>query len=323
MDAQSIYKNIGSKMQQILKRLELIKTSIAIEDQEIIELQIFKLSSMAIDEDVQRILGKLSNNDYGSVVIDIENYIARFSGVVMYEDKELGGLKMELKVLEGRLQELSEEKNEYLGEIHDFNIQYNLHLGEVIRKILELKKEILYKKTLLKRRPLDNTKKCYEKTQEEVDQVKDELSTLKKQLDEMDSLDDAYDDLYEEFKRAKDAYKEKVEDLIDLAKEIDDLTEELEGDSEFEEYQDANNEYESFNSEYEEIINEDRYELSDEELIELKKLYRKASKLCHPDVVEDELKEQALILMQELNEAYGKKDLKREPLANLQIHPLI
>lgn len=42
-------------MQQILKRLELIKTSIAIEDEEIIELQVVKLSTMPIDDDVQEI----------------------------------------------------------------------------------------------------------------------------------------------------------------------------------------------------------------------------------------------------------------------------
>ena len=36
-------------MQQILKRLELIKTSIEIEDEETIELQIIKLSKMNIN----------------------------------------------------------------------------------------------------------------------------------------------------------------------------------------------------------------------------------------------------------------------------------
>ncbi len=60
-------------MQQILKRLELIKTSIAIEDQEIIELQVVKLSTMPIDDDVQEILTKLSNSDYGSAIVEIES----------------------------------------------------------------------------------------------------------------------------------------------------------------------------------------------------------------------------------------------------------
>lgn len=41
-------------MQQILKQLELIKTSISIEDEEIIELQVTKLSIMTIDDQTIR-----------------------------------------------------------------------------------------------------------------------------------------------------------------------------------------------------------------------------------------------------------------------------
>ena len=46
-------------MQQILKRLELIKISIVIEDEEIIELQVAKLSSVDVDDEVKMILQKL------------------------------------------------------------------------------------------------------------------------------------------------------------------------------------------------------------------------------------------------------------------------
>lgn len=54
-------------MQQILKRFELIKTSIVIEDEEIIELQVAKLSSMDVDDEVKKILQKIADCDYGSV----------------------------------------------------------------------------------------------------------------------------------------------------------------------------------------------------------------------------------------------------------------
>jgi len=43
-------------MQQILKRLEPIKTSIVLEDQEIIELQISKLSTMSKEQDIRMLL---------------------------------------------------------------------------------------------------------------------------------------------------------------------------------------------------------------------------------------------------------------------------
>ena len=49
-------------MTQILKRLEIIKSSIAIEDEEVIELQVMKLSKMQIDDDVKTIILNLENN---------------------------------------------------------------------------------------------------------------------------------------------------------------------------------------------------------------------------------------------------------------------
>lgn len=224
-------------MQQILRRLELIKTSIAIGDEEIIKLQMAKLSSIPIDEDIQNILNQLSNNDYGNAVVNIESYMSRYGGIVVYEDQELSGLKLELKVLKAKLQELSEEKNEYLNDLNEFNVQYNLHLGEIIRKILELKKEILF--------------------------------TLKN-----DETNIHNDEIHQE-------------------------------------YEEAREEFEAFDREYEDIINLERFELDEDEIKELKKAYRKASKLCHPDIVPDELNIQALKLMQELNEAYNKRDLKK------------
>lgn len=47
--------------------------------------------------------------------------------------------------------------------------------------------------------------------------------------------------------------------------------------------------------------------LNDDEKIEIKKLYKKAARLCHPDIVPIELKEKAHELMQLLNEAYSKR----------------
>ena len=50
-------------MLQIIKQLEIIKSSILIEDVEIIELQIMKLNSQRFDEDVKNIISKLENSE--------------------------------------------------------------------------------------------------------------------------------------------------------------------------------------------------------------------------------------------------------------------
>ena len=68
-------------MIRILKCLELIKTAIAIEDVEIIELQVAKLETLNIDKKVKSILEMVKNSDYGNVAIAIEEYISKYSGV--------------------------------------------------------------------------------------------------------------------------------------------------------------------------------------------------------------------------------------------------
>ncbi len=223
-------------MQQILKRLELIKTSIALEDEEVIALQTAKLSALDVDETVAGILRMVSDCDYGRVVREIDAYLSKYSGMMVYEDQELLGLRLELKSLESRVQALSEEREECLFTIHEFNTRYTAALGNLIQKILRAKADFLHGKI-------------------------------------------AEDDPDVQAKKA--------------------------------EYEQAEREFEEFREESDEIRDEVWRELNDEELAALKQAYRDASRLCHPDLVPNEMKDQAHAMMQQLNEAYKQRDLKR------------
>ena len=64
-------------IQQILKPLELIKTSISLEDDEIIESQIATINTLNPDNVVCDILEKLSQHRYSSALIDIDNYLVK------------------------------------------------------------------------------------------------------------------------------------------------------------------------------------------------------------------------------------------------------
>ena len=307
-------------MDQILKRLELIKSSIAVEEQEIIKLQISKLLTMSIDDDVKSILVKLSNSDFGSVIADIEDYLNRYSGVVIYEDKEIQGLKMELKVLENQLQDLSEQKSEYLNELNEFNTQYTLRLGELIQNILKIKKDIQYRFFKAKEDELQNVMDEYEEAKDEYQELKKQKEELEKELSEIDEFDDRYDELYEELQKLKVELEAKEQEVNQKRKKAKEAKEEFEDDDVTKEYEESEEDYEEFSHEYESVKKQDRFELNEEEKAELKKLFRKASKLCHPDIVADELKEQATAIMQQLNDAYSKKDIKKvkEILYNLE-----
>ena len=75
--------------------------------------------------------------------------------------------------------------------------------------------------------------------------------------------------------------------------------------------QEAEDDYNTYHQEYEATKNEEVATLTDEEQKELKSKYRKASKLCHPDVVSGEQKELATKLFAELSAAYEKNHIKR------------
>jgi len=73
----------------------------------------------------------------------------------------------------------------------------------------------------------------------------------------------------------------------------------------------AEEDYENYSEEFEISKNEKIADLTEEELDEIKKKYRKASKLCHPDVVSEDQKELADKLFTELNAAYERNDLEK------------
>ncbi len=312
-------------MNEILKRLEIIKSSIAIDDEDIIELQVMKLNKLSPNIEIKNIISKLENHEYSSALFDIENYLKRYSSVVEYIDTEVQSLKLELKSLENKLQTLSEQKIEYLNDIEEFNTLYNLHLGELLKDILNLKKEILYKQTIKqqeKRKTYEDDIEVFNSTKENIEEIKQTIEEFEKVLEDIDEDNENYDEIFA-------TYKELQEELGKLEKEIEEqeeslskIKEEIDNNEVFEEYQDIKKQYEQFYYNYEDIKQQqsDVYDITNEQKSELKKIWKKACKLCHPDIVIDKFKEKAHAIMQALNDAYSKKDIVKvqEILSNLE-----
>jgi DNA repair exonuclease SbcCD ATPase subunit len=298
-------------MQQILKRLELIKTSISLEDEEIIELQISKIKTLNPDDDVSDILEKLSQHNYASAITTIESYLAKQTGLVSYADKEVQGLKLELKVLERTLQSLTSKKNECINDIEDFNHEYSVILGAFIQRLLELRKDISFQKVLEKQQVFDTLNQEYAALKQKTEYVKEQLEKSKESLDELDEFSDEYDEVYKEYLELKDTLGTLEGHLNEKRKAAKEAKNTLNDDPDTQDYKEAKEDSEQFNEEYDEIIAEEHHDLDEEQLKELKKAYKKASKLCHPDIVAEELKEQAHEIMSELNSARQKKDLNK------------
>ena len=101
-------------MDQLIKRLELIKASIALGDIEVIEIQLPKLKELAMDEKSQEIVRNIQLKAWSDVVANIENFLDRHRGLVMYEDSEIHAFRFELKQLEGQIEQLHEQRNEMI-----------------------------------------------------------------------------------------------------------------------------------------------------------------------------------------------------------------
>lgn len=312
-------------MNQILKRLEIIKSSILINDEEIIELQIMHLNKLPIDDEIKRIILKLENKEYSIIIHEINEYLQKYSGVVSYIDAETQALKLELKELETKLQILNEQKAEYLNDIEEFNTLYNLHLGDLIENILNLKKEILYKNTIKhnqNKSRYEDDLKIYEETKETIDEIKETIQEFENILEDIDKNHENYNEILNAYNELKIELENLENELNYQEESLKNIKEELEESNVYVEYIETKKNYQEFYSNYEDIKEQHNRlpDISTEEKKELKILWKKACKLCHPDIVTDDLKNKAHEIIQLLNEAYSQRDIEkvREILSNLE-----
>lgn len=224
-------KNIA--LPKIIKRLELIKSLIALEEEEEINTHVAKLEQLGVTPEIETIILYLTGKSYGKAVTAIEAFIDQYHKLTIYADPEIDALKFEIKSLEAEINSLSDEKADLEKLVHEFGVRHNKELGELIIKILQYRKE-----------------------------------------------------------KTKGTPQQK----------------------------EAEEDYNTYHKEYEATKDEQVLTLTDDEKKELKDKYRKASKLCHPDVVSEEQKELATKLFAELSAAHEKNDLKKvqEILGNLE-----
>ena len=229
--------DLNFPLDKILKRLEILKNFILLEDIDDIKSTTEKLKQFDFHADLNEILEFLRMNEFSSAVNKIQLFIQRHNQLFIWIDPEIAALKLEIKNLENLLNAFDNEKMELDKLLSEFQYKHTNELGEIILEILKLRK-LIFK---------DNEEK------------------------------------FEEAKRDEEEYQEQIKE--DKQKIINIITE--------------------------------------VEKADLKKKYRKASMLCHPDkFVNEPLEIQKLAdeIFKDLNEANDQNDIKRvnEILKNLQ-----
>ncbi len=224
-------------LNKIIKRLEILKNYIVLEDIDDVNIESLKLIQYDFNSDLKNIVKHIKNGELSDAIIKIEEFISKNNQVSIWTDPEISALKLEIKLLENQLVSFENEKTELEGFLQDFQRKHTLKVGEIISQILKFRK-------------------------------------LKFKDDE----------------------------------------------EKFEEAEKDENEY---NEQFEFEKNKEVFELTEDEEKELKKAYRKASLLCHPDKFSQEspeIQKQAEEIFKELGIAEEKKDIKRvkEILNDLQ-----
>ena len=221
-------------LDKIIKRLEIIKNYVILEDVEDITRENTKLKTYAFQQDIADITQALQQHSFETAITLIDQFIKNHHALVIYKDIDVSALKLEIRQLEHQLNAYDNEKIELDKILSEFHYRHTNELGSYISRLLQLRK----------------------------------LST----------------------KDSPEEYAEAVQDEEDYNEQIE--------------------------IESEKII----YELDEEERVELKKTYRQASQICHPDRVSEEMKDIAQEVFIKLNEAYEKNDVieVQEILAELK-----
>lgn len=220
-------------LSMVIKRLEMIKSLISLEEEDEISTHISILQQLPLPTELESIITCLKEQSYSTAVSAIEQFINQHQSLSIYFDPAVDALKLEIKSQETTINFLSGEIADLEKLIHEFGVRHNKELGELLIKILQFRKE-----------------------------------------------------------NAKGTSQQR----------------------------EAEDDYNTYHQEYESTKNEKVATLTDAEKGELKDKYRKASKLCHPDVVSEEQKEFATKLFSDLSAAYEQNDIKqvKEILENLE-----
>jgi hypothetical protein len=122
-------------------RLEIIKNSILLNEIESVAAQIVKLKPVQAIYSLDNIIDCLDHHEYKKAVEEITLYLKNFTALTVSEDNEIHELKFELKILELRLESITNEQADIERDLVLFNRRQHEILGFVTKQILQAKAE--------------------------------------------------------------------------------------------------------------------------------------------------------------------------------------
>jgi hypothetical protein len=127
-------------LEKIIKRLETIKNFIILEDLDDLKTGAAKLELYNFNEDIDFIIKAINKDEFSVAMAKIQTFIISYQQLSIWNDPEVVGLKLEIKLLENQLNAFDNEKIELEKLLSDFQYRHTIELGEIIIKILKLRK---------------------------------------------------------------------------------------------------------------------------------------------------------------------------------------
>ena len=237
-------------MQLLLKRLEIVRAAMALEDESLLALQLPALQAALTQMDaatsahaaLAEIIRLLQGRHYPEAVARIGAFLTAQTALVGYLDEQQTALRFELAGLEREITTQTLERDEMLEKMERFNRAFLAQCGAPLQEIFRLREAI----------------------------ARLELEKLRRAAEEDEALYQAL----AEAQAARQAFEEDKQQ-----------------------------------SEAAQAAEPPAAELDADEEARLKKAYRRASQLCHPDRVAAEYQVQAEALFKSLGQAYKRKDV--------------
>lgn len=293
-------------MNKPIKRLEIIKYAIELEDEGIIQSQLPFLKNEVTDSELAFIVWALEEKNYSDALRTINAWLQSQRSVVQWQDPQVAASKLELKALEEQLRELIDKRNTRIQLLDDFNDLYLTRLGPLMSQILRLRKILAEAAVRRQEAEAHRREADYLRCQKYLSQAVEVLVTLTRRWQ-------SFPPQSPQAAEARKHLQQQNALIASLLAEAQELEQGLTREDEpaRQARDEARQEYEEYQEQQHNAEQRFGFEqkMSPDERLELKRLWRQASKLCHPDLVDDAFKEEAHAMMVQLNQARQRGDL--------------
>ena len=304
-------------MQMLMKRLEIVRAAMALADEALIAQQLPALRAALADLPANTtpqaalvlIVEALESGHYPRAMQRINAFLAAQSALVVHLDEELAALRLELAGLERLVSAQTLARDEMQERLERFSRDFLAYCGAPLQEIFALREAIarLEWQQLRRARRHAEEREGYQREADE-----DYLDATAEDEDSAAQVED-WEDAADERAELLDLYDQYCDwlDALDAAP-VDGVDDEEA--AAYEEFAEAQQQREDFardkaQSEEAQAAEPPAAELDADEEERLKKAYRRACHLCHPDRVAAEFKAQAEALFKALGAAYKRKDV--------------